>query len=399
MKSTLLVLGLTLIAAPLYAGEPGLISAMDTLQFKSPKEKGSAVLVDGKVGKAIRFAFDKDARSVFCVSNLRGRPEWDEAAGFSFWVQGDGSDAFGGLQFIYADDFAVRYDYAFPIKSKEWTKITVAWSDLVPVLPGPSAKRLGGPDGNRPSKLSALWFGKWWYWGEYPAYSFAIDEIRLEPKIARDDADYRPAGAPLERTRDKLRSGKAITLVTMGDSLTDVKHWANRKTNWVGLLEEKIKKKYGSDVTVTNPAIGGTQLRQNLVLMPRWLAKTPQPDLVTVCFGGNDWDSGMRGDEFHRSNLDAIDRIRRATKGKSDVLLLTTVPAVTRWQTLAELADACRRASKEKNAGIADTERAFHEAGSKDREHLFVSDRVHLSPEGHAVVADTVLRAIESGGN
>ena len=27
--------------------------------------------------------------------------------------------------------------------------------------------------------------------------------------------------------------------------------------------------------TIVNPAIGGTQLRQNLVLIPRWLAKAP----------------------------------------------------------------------------------------------------------------------------
>ena len=31
-------------------------------------------------------------------------------------------------------------------------------------------------------------------------------------------------------------------------------------------------------VAVINPAIGGTQLRQNLVLMPRWLQQAPEPD-------------------------------------------------------------------------------------------------------------------------
>ena len=32
--------------------------------------------------------------------------------------------------------------------------------------------------------------------------------------------------------------------------------------------------------------------------MPIWLAETPEPDLVTVWFGFNDWDSGMRGEQF-----------------------------------------------------------------------------------------------------
>ena len=181
----------------------------------------------------------------------------------------------------------------------------------------------------------------------------------------------------------------------MGDSLTDTAHWANRQTNWPALLQKQIKEKYKSEVKIVNPAIGGTQLRQNLVLMPRWLAQTSEPDLVTVCFGGNDWDAGMRGPQFTESNLEAIDRIRRATKGKSDVLILTTAPCVARWTTAAELADACRKAAQERNAGLADIERAFFEAGKSDKEKLFVNDKVHLGPAGHEVVAKTVLETIE----
>ena len=95
-----------------------------------------------------------------------------------------------------------------------------------------------------------------------------------------------------------------------------------------------------------NPAIGGTQLRQNLILIPRWLARAPEPDLVTIFFGGNDWDAGMRGEEFTRACEDAVDRVRRATRGKADVLLITTNPTATRWTETAELAEACRRAAR-----------------------------------------------------
>jgi lysophospholipase L1-like esterase len=116
---------------------------------------------------------------------------------------------------------------------------------------------------------------------------------------------------------------------------------------------------------------------------------------VTFCFGGNDWDSGMRGPQFRASYEDAVDRLRRATKGKSDVLILTTVPSVEQWQTRKELAEACRAAAKSKNAGLADTEKAFLEAGKEDREKLFVNDKVHLSRAGHEQMAAAVLRAIE----
>ena len=77
--------------------------------------------------------------------------------------------------------------------------------------------------------------------------------------------------------------------------------------NWPALLQKRIKDKYKSDVTIHNPAIGGTQLRQGLVLIPRWLEQAPAPDLVTVCYGGNDWESGMRGPQFADTCREAVD--------------------------------------------------------------------------------------------
>ena len=97
-----------------------------------------------------------------------------------------------------------------------------------------------------------------------------------------------------------------MTIVKMGDSLTDKRHWANREVGWVDLLRDRLKAKYGAEASIVNPAIGGTQLRQNLVLMPVWLDRSPEPDLVTVFFGGNDWDAGMRGEEF---GLQRVDRL------------------------------------------------------------------------------------------
>ncbi len=377
-------------AAP---AEGPIIATMDELKFTAPKDKGKAELVEGKVGKAVRFSFDRDARSAFFTSNIRGTADWDKAAGFSFWLRGDGTDGFAGLQFIHDDDYAVRYDLCFPVKGKEWQKVAVAWGDLIPVLPGPKAKPLAA-DGNPPSKVSALWFGKWWYWGDYPAHTFTIDEIRLEPTIERDAKQYKPEGQPLARVAEKLKAGKPITVVTMGDSLTDVRHHANRKTNWPTLLAEKLKGKYKSEVTIQNPAIGGTQLRQNLVLIPRWLDAVPEPDLVTVWFGGNDWDAGMRGPEFEAACVEAIDRVRRATKGKADVLLLTTCPSAAAWDKTAPLAESVRKAAKDRNAGVADVATAFGSVEKDAREKLFVADRVHLGTDGHDLAAETVLKAI-----
>jgi lysophospholipase L1-like esterase len=396
------VLTVGLVAGSLYAGalpvtaqadEPEVIASMDTLRFQSPS-KGTTRLVAGRTGQAQEFHFDKGSSGVFATSNIHGTPEWDHAAGFSFWVKGDGMDQLGGLEFIFDEDYSVRYDLVFLVEGTDWREVTVAWSDLVPVLPGPKARPLGGAGGNAPSKLSGLWFGRWWYWGDYPALTFAVDDIRLEPSIDRERTDYRPAGDPLARVRAELKNGEKITIVTMGDSLTDKRHWANRQTAWVDLLGEALGSRHHVAAAIVNPAIGGTQLRQNVILIRRWSLRTPEPDLVTIFFGGNDWDAGMRGEEFERACEDAVDRVRRATRGKADVLLMTTNPTATRWTETGELAAACRRAAKDRNCGLADTERAFHAAGQSDQNRLYVDDRVHLSRAGHQVVADTVLKAI-----
>lgn len=384
---------LTSLTGSLRAGP--LLDSMDEMRFRAPAGKGKADLVEGKVGKAVRFSFEKDARSAFFTSNHRGKPEWDRAAGLSFWVKGDGTEQFGGIQLIFDDDYAVRYDCCFPIRGTEWTKVVIAWADFVPVLPGAKSKPLGLAESNPPSKVSAVWFGKWWYWRDYPAQTFTIDELRLEDTIERDGKNYKPEGRPLERVRGKLKAGKPITIVTVGDSLTDFQHWANRETSWPVLLKKALEEKYKSKVTLINPAIGGTQLRQGVALMPRWLAQAPEPDLVTFCYGGNDWDAGMRGAQFRGACEDAIDRVRRATKSKADVLLLTTVPSVERWAVMAELAEAGREAAKARRSGLADTEKAFLEAGKEKPERLFVRDKVHLSTAGHELMARVVAEAIE----
>lgn len=298
MRPLLPLLAFVRLAA--FAGESPVLDSMDATTFRPGSDQVQITQVDGATGtgsKALRFAFANDARNAFAQGRVHGTPAWDQAAGISFRVKGDGSTHCGGIQFVWNEDYAIRYDVAFPISGTEWKTVTIPWRDFIPVLANPASVPLD-PRGERPpSKLGALWFGKWWYWRDNPAHSYAIDDIRLEPVIVQTEVEP-PAGAPLARVQAKLKAGQPITVVTMGDSLTDARHWTNRQTNWPSFLAVQLKKDYGSEVTIVNPAIGGTELKQNLVLMPRWLATTPKPDLVTVCFGHNDWNSGMRGPAF-----------------------------------------------------------------------------------------------------
>jgi lysophospholipase L1-like esterase len=145
--------------------------------------------------------------------------------------------------------------------------------------------------------------------------------------------------------------------------------------------------------------MGGTELRQNVILLPRWLSKTPRPDLVTIFFGFNDWSSGMRGKAFAAAQQDAIDRIRRATGGRADVLILTSCPTLENAATLAEMAASCREAARHKNAGMADVEAGFQSVPQAERASLYAADKVHLSLAGQELVAKSAVNAFDRAGH
>ena len=358
------------------------------------KPAGTVELVEGKVGKACKFTFEKDAIGGFFTAGVRATPEWDKAAGISLWVKGDGSANWGGIELIDGSDYALRYAAAFPLDSTEWRKIAIPWCDLIPELP--KARLIGVPGGYAPSGFGNFWFGKWWPWRDCPAHSYTIDQVALERALPVDTTDYTPPKGGTPKFLAKLKARQPVTLFTMGDSLTDKRHWANRQVLWAEVLAAKLKEAYGAEVKLVNGARGGSQLTHGLLLLPTWLREAPEPDLVTVWYGFNDWSDGMRGEQFGETLRFAVDRIRRLTQGKSEILLMTTCPAHERWETMDEMAGAVRLAAMKKRTGLADVAMAFKKAGEGDaaRLALFCSDKTHLGEAGHRLAAETVLKAI-----
>ena len=176
----------TLVHTPMSEGEDGLI--------------GAAELVKGKFGKACRFDFLAESRRGYFSAPVKAGPEWDEAAGLSFWMKGDGTPNWGGMELVDRENPRLRYQCEFPINSTEWQKISIPWGDFMPFLP--DGQFLDPANGHRPSRIGTLRFGKqpWWY--EWPAYSFTVDQIQLEPAIEVDRTDYTPTGDPLARERE-----------------------------------------------------------------------------------------------------------------------------------------------------------------------------------------------------
>lgn len=365
-----------------------------TSKDKQKVPAGTVESVDGKEGKAVKFTFVDNAKGGFATAALRPTPEWDQSAGFSFWVKGDGSNAWGGIELIDRSDFKLRYAYCFPIHSTQWTKIVVPWRDVVPELAGPP---VDPANGYKPSGFGNFWFGKWYYWRDYPAHSFTIDQVMLEKTIDLPPAPKFEPG--LTRFTARLKEKKPVTIVTMGDSLSDKAHWANKPTLWSTLLASSLNQKYASEVKIINPAIGGTTLSQNIVLIPRWIKDAPSPDLVTILFGGNDWDNGVRGERFAQYLRLAVERVRRETLGSADILILSTCPAHARWEVYKELEQAAAAVAKETGAAYADLAAAFRAAGNTPdqalKQTLWAWDKVHLGPKGHELVRNVVMRALE----
>ncbi len=353
---------------------------------------GTVELVQGKFNKAVKFSFTGGLGAGFMTAPVAAGAEWNQAAGLSLYVRGDGSTNWAGLELIDRNDYSLRYACCLPLDSTKWAKVVIPWYDLIPELAGPL---IDSQSGYAPSGFGNFWFGKWFYWRDYPAHSFSVDQVALETQVAVQPVVRWEPG--LKRVRSKLQAGQPITIVTMGDSLTDKRHWANQQTLWAELLAAQLKEKSRNSVTLVDPAIGGTTLSQNLILMPRWVRDAPTPDLVTVWFGFNDWDTGLRRERFKAYLLMGVDRIRRLTDGSADVLLVTTCPAFKRWDTMRELEEAIKEVATEKQTGLADVAQEFRRLGSAEaalQQGCWAWDNVHLGTNGHKLAASTMLKAL-----
>lgn len=362
---------------------------------KTKVPAGTVTTNAGQFGPALHFSFVESTGPQFFTAGVSPAQNWNDCDGFSFWLKGDGSTNWGGLELIDGQDFSLRYGYGFPLAATDWTQITVPWRDLTPELAGPL---VDAQTGFAPARFRNFWFGKWFYWREYPAHSFTIEQVALEKKIASDTTDYTPRQPGCSRLLAKLKAKTPVTVVTMGDSLSDKRHWANREQLWSELLASQLKTTYGGEVTLINPALGGTTLSQNLILMPRWLRQSPAPDLVVIWFGYNDWDSGVRGPRFQEYLQVAVDRLRRATHGGADLLLVTTCPSHGRWDTMNDMAQAVRETARTAKTGLADVAAEFHKITPDEalRQNYLAWDKTHLGPKGHQVVCEVVLKALQT---
>jgi lysophospholipase L1-like esterase len=365
---------------------------------------------DGRAGGAVRFLFSDSSTAQFAGRAVRTEG-WEKKGGLSFWFRGDGSASFITIELL-DESFTQRHGALVSLASTEWHRVTLGWQDFVPET---IAGDWFGVEGSRftPANVRALWFGRWFYLRPWSACTFEVDELRLVEKVERP-AVARPAEDGLPRTRAKLRAKEPVRIVTLGDSITYGTNLEKREQeNYPARLQALLRERFQYEgVQVVNRGQGGLETRQAIALLPRDLAGEA-PDLVTVHFGYNDYSSMQE----HRLPADArakiaaqdcremVRRIRALTGGRSEVLLIATIPGADaeRRNAMDFFGAAARTVATEERCGFADAPRfAFQQALATGKpEDLFIRlpdgklDVAHPNAAGQELFARALLGVLE----
>jgi len=122
------------------------------------------------------------------------------------------------------------------------------------------------------------------------------------------------------RTIHNLSTGKPVTIVALGDSLTQ--GWMVSK-GYVDFLKEMLHAKFPqSRFLLVNSGIPGDTADSGLYRM-KWDVLHHNPDCVFIQYAINDAFSGFTEQQFKRSIKGIIDTVRE--NGDADIVLITSV--------------------------------------------------------------------------
>ena len=200
----------------------------------------------------------------------------------------------------------------------------------------------------------------------------------------------------VERLLSKLAQGEQVTIVTLGDSNTELTFHTRGHLNWVGLLHVALFEKYGPNrVIMINAGCCGEGAAQGLKRVDRDVLRF-DPDLVIVCF----WDGDMTQLKKIVTKLQA--------GGVPEILLRTPNPVVAtnqpavqppvtagkEWPTyqLNQVAQDIVTLAQEMNLPVVDhytswitADASHHGPPSTNPNKLWIrmSDSMHPGPQGH----------------
>ncbi len=202
-------------------------------------------------------------------------------------------------------------------------------------------------------------------------------------------------------------------IVTLGDSITKgVRSGVKAEETFAARLEASLRAA-GVEVSVVNVGIGGERTDMALKRLAKDVLAR-KPAVVTVMYGTNDSyvDQGKSASRItvaeYRANLaKLVDELRAA----GAVPVLMTEP---RWGKSAKLngvgehpnvrleqyVEACRAVAAEKRAPLVDHFQHWTQAEAKGTDiGKWTTDQCHPNPEGHRVLAETMLPVVRAALN
>ena len=198
----------------------------------------------------------------------------------------------------------------------------------------------------------------------------------------------------LKRVIERAQSGEKITVATIGGSITEGAGAANYQECYAVRFFRGFAARYGVDknVFLVNAGVGGTASTFGLMRYQRDVVDRVKdgdglPDLVVVEFAVNDWQEPTK----HRC-YESLVRTILEQPNEPAVILLFAV-----FQTGFNLQDEIKKIGETYDLMMVSIkDAAFPHVGKEWKEKEFFHDEYHPTSSGHAVMADCLLKAVET---
>ncbi len=182
-----------------------------------------------------------------------------------------------------------------------------------------------------------------YFYGKYLSVSYAYDVEDLDTSVfAKYDA------TTLTTVRNKLKNGEEISLVTIGDSITegcsstgDNLHVAPNTPCYAKQIKTELERVYGAKVKLTNIGKGGSESKWPLSgegSAALGKAKEAAPDLCIIAYGMND-SSSQVSPVAYDDNIRSIIREIKNVSENCEFILVNSFPCNPLYERDATLFD------------------------------------------------------------
>ena len=220
---------------------------------------------------------------------------------------------------------------------------------------------------------------------------YAVYEGEPDPRLEQPSAKRRVSDL-IPKSAAKLSSGRRITMVVYGDSISAGGDASHERFTFYGRFADYVMGMYPEgNIRIRNRAIGGETSEGGASRVESSVVPE-QPDVVTIGYGMNDQNLyehglGVSLHDFERNLRHMIQSIR--SNSEADIVLITPCEPNPLWLhtsgRIGEYAEVIRRLGKELGLGVADAHAQWREELSKGKtpESLLLNNVNHPNDYGH----------------